>query len=97
MKGLPAAIIAAFVGLFLAGISLQQYNVARAKLNLDLFQERYALFSLLWSFLSCRVGDLDKVQAASTDLQNALPKFYFLWRIQPVNATVWLNISAGVW
>ena len=19
------------------------------------------------------------------------------WRIQPVNATVWLNISAGVW
>jgi hypothetical protein len=78
-KGIPAAVITAVVGLFVAGITLRQYNVARAKLNLDLFNERYALFELLWGFLSARVGDIDKAGAITTKLQNSVPKFYFLF------------------
>src|SRR5664279_478268 len=78
-KGLPAAVIASAVGLVLAGIALRQFNVARAKMNLDLFNERYKLFELLWSFISKQDSDIASDGPNDSALHDALPKFYFLY------------------
>ena len=43
-KGLPAAFVALVIGVIAAWIALQQWRVARAKLNLDLFERRLHVY-----------------------------------------------------
>ncbi len=43
-KGLPAAFVALVIGVIAAWIALQQWRIARAKLNLDLFERRLRVY-----------------------------------------------------
>lgn len=79
LKGLPAALVALVIGTIAAWVAWQQLKVGRAKLNLDLFEQRYALFELLWAFVSARTQGTRDVEASANALHNALPKFYFLF------------------
>jgi hypothetical protein len=51
-KALPTALVALAVGVLAAYIAWQQHRTARAKLKLDLFEKRYAIFESTWAFLS---------------------------------------------
>jgi hypothetical protein len=52
MKGIPAAIVATFAAGIAGIIAWRQYKVAKAKLNLDLFERRYKIFHNTWEELS---------------------------------------------
>ncbi|MBB3637143.1 hypothetical protein [Variovorax atrisoli] len=54
IKGLPAAFVALVIGGVAGLIAWRQYRVARAKLNLDLFEQRYQLFELIWTYVSAK-------------------------------------------
>ncbi len=43
-RGVPAAFVALVIGVIAAWIAFQQWRVARAKLNLDLFERRLRLY-----------------------------------------------------
>ncbi|SCK49209.1 hypothetical protein VAR608DRAFT_4896 [Variovorax sp. HW608] len=73
------AIVALLVGLVAALLAAEQWKVARAKLRLDLFEKRYALYEILWAHLSARVGDHADIKEKSRALQNSIPQFYFLF------------------
>jgi len=73
------AITALCVGLLAAMIAGEQWKVARAKLRLDLFEKRYELFEILWSYLSAHVQDHGQIPEKSATLQNHIPQFYFLY------------------
>ena len=51
-KGAPAAFVALTIGWIAAGIAYRQYQVAHAKLKLDLFDKRYAIYQETWRILS---------------------------------------------
>jgi len=51
IKGVPTAIVALLVGSIAAFIAYRQYKVAEAKLNLDLFERRYAIFETTYETL----------------------------------------------
>jgi hypothetical protein len=51
-KGLPAAFVALVIGGVAAYIAWRQYKAAHAKIKLDLFDKRYAIFEAAWAFLS---------------------------------------------
>ncbi|WP_186057788.1 hypothetical protein [Burkholderia gladioli] len=81
MKGAPAAVVAVFGSALAAMIAYRQYRVAKAKLNLDLFEKRYELFEQVWALASAVmhgkvVGMFDPVRLNVT---NALPKIEFLF------------------
>jgi hypothetical protein len=76
LSGVPAAFVALTIGSIAAYIAYQQWKVARARLDLDLFEQRYALFELLWAFVS---ADADAAEDAVRALKRAVPKFYFLF------------------
>lgn len=79
MKGLPTAYVALTAALLAAMIAYQQFRVARAKLNLDLFDSRYAMFELVWGFLSDLTRSHDnRREELGVDLTNSLPKIEFL-------------------
>jgi len=46
---------------------------------------------------SVEPSQLSDCCAAVAEVQKRQPNFRYRRRIQPVDATVWLNISAGVW
>ena len=52
VKGLPTALVALVIGCFATYIAYHQYRVAKAKLNLDLFDRRNKIFQVTWEFLS---------------------------------------------
>jgi hypothetical protein len=83
LLGAIATIVTAYLVWTIAkaqkNIAHEQKEIARAKLRLDLFTERYALYETLWSFLSARVGNLDHVAEVTARLQNSAPKFYFFF------------------
>ncbi|WP_164977696.1 hypothetical protein [Burkholderia pseudomallei] len=82
VKGVPAAaVVALLVGVVGAFIAWRQYHVARAKLNLDLFEKRYELFSMVWAFASFVVQDgPPSLQAPERiELKNLNPKIEFLF------------------
>lgn len=79
LSGVPAAFVALTIGSIAAYIAYQQWKVARAKLDLDLFEQRYALFELLWAFVSVHTDDPEDVEQAARALKHAVPKFYFLF------------------
>ncbi|AJY67697.1 hypothetical protein [Burkholderia glumae] len=80
-KGLPAAVVALLAAFIAATIAFRQYRVAKAKLNLDLFERRYELFDLVWDYASHvshnGVGWLHGEQRI--DLANTQPKIQFLF------------------
>ena len=79
LSGVPAAFVALTIGSIAAYIAYQQWKVARAKLDLDLFEQRYALFELLWAFVSADTDDAEDAEQAARALRRAVPKFYFLF------------------
>lgn len=73
------AIATVGIGLIGGFIAWRQWVVARDKFRLDMFEHRYALFELLWSYLSQQVQDGSHIRDKHVELQNSLPKFYFLF------------------
>jgi hypothetical protein len=96
IKGVPTALVALIVGLVAAGIALRQYRVARAKLNLDLFEDRYAIFDVITNFLR----DHREVANHEFDVafRESISKAYFLFgpEIGEFMRTAWLNSTALV-
>ncbi|MCM2540385.1 hypothetical protein [Burkholderia glumae] len=79
MKGVPSAIVAVVVAIASWIIASEQIRVAKGKLNLDLFQERYALFNLMWSHLSDMTrGPTNRRHEVQVDFRNSVPKLEFL-------------------
>ncbi|KVE72060.1 hypothetical protein WI98_22600 [Burkholderia vietnamiensis] len=81
VKGLPAAVVALLVGIIGGLIAWRQYRVARAKLNLDLFEKRYELFMVVWAFASTVVqGGCDQLHVPERrEMTNLIPKIEFLF------------------
>lgn len=52
IKGVPTVTAAVIVGIIASYIAYRQWRTAHAKLKLDLFEKRYALFLDVWNFLS---------------------------------------------
>ena len=61
IKGVPAAFVTLIVGSIAGAITFRQYQVAKAKLKLDLFDKRYAIFTKAWSAIS----DAASIRASS--------------------------------
>lgn len=80
-KGMPAAIVAAIFAGIAAYIAYRQYRVARAKLNLDLFERRYRVFELVWGFTSGVVQGNTPAwgEEKSIALTNSFPEVAFLF------------------
>jgi hypothetical protein len=80
MKGAPAAVVALVIGLIAAWIAYHQYRVARAKLRLDLFDKRYAIFLDTWKILSEIVSNgVQRTGGLSTPFNNHIPQAAFLF------------------
>jgi hypothetical protein len=81
LKGMPATFVALIVGLIAAGIAYRQYHVARAKLKLDLFDKRYALFLETWTILSevAMKGTREKNYGLGNPFSNFKPQAAFLF------------------
>src|ERR1700722_14950247 len=81
VKGLPAAFVTLIIGASAAGIAYRQYEVARAKLKLDLFEKRYAIFQQTWEILSgvVRNGTRAENYGLATPFNNFLPQAAFLF------------------
>ncbi|WP_155648460.1 hypothetical protein [Burkholderia cepacia] len=81
VKGVPAAIVALVVGIVGGLIAWRQYRVARAKLNLDLFEKRYDLFMVVWTFVSGVVQGSEQRFNSQERIAmiNLLPKMEFLF------------------
>jgi hypothetical protein len=81
VKGLPAVIVTLIIGAIAAGIAFRQYKVAKAKLKLDLFEKRYAIFHQTWEILSevARNGTREKKHGLATPFNNFLPEAAFLF------------------
>jgi len=52
MKGVPAAFVTLIIGSIAGAITFRQYQVAKAKLKLDLFDKRYTIFNKAWLAMS---------------------------------------------
>jgi hypothetical protein len=52
IRGFPAVIVTLIIGVIAARITYNQFKVAEAKLKLDLFERRYAIFSKTHALLS---------------------------------------------
>jgi hypothetical protein len=81
MKGVPAGVVTLIIGLIAAGITLRQYYVAKAKLKLDLFEKRYAIFHKTWVAVSAVIqGGTRQVNLGlATPFNNFRPEAAFLF------------------
>lgn len=81
MKGVPPASVAVVVALVGGFVTWQQYRVAKAKLNLDLFERRYEIFETVWGHLSKAVqtGPSAPLSGDAGELTNVIPKTEFLF------------------
>jgi hypothetical protein len=95
VKGLPVAFVALVIGLIAAGIAYRQYTVSRAKLNLDLFERRYAIFEKTWEYLSSAVQGGPPVSGFSSPFDNLVPQASFLFgkRIEDYMRTASRNMT----
>jgi hypothetical protein len=84
VRGLPTALTALVIGLIAAGIAYRQYQVAQAKLNLELFEHRYALYEVIWDCLAAALDD----RTPSTSIAIIIPKARFLFGSE---IAVWLE------
>jgi hypothetical protein len=69
------------IGGIAAYIAWRQYEVAQAKLKLDLFDKRYAIFQQTWEILSetAKHGTREKNYGLGTPFNNFLPAAEFLF------------------
>lgn len=72
IKTIPVIII----GLIAAGIALRQYQTAKAKLNLDLFEKRYEIFELTRKEL---IDSFTDKKTFNPEFLNSVPKSLFLF------------------
>lgn len=80
IKGIPAAFVALVIGVIAAGVAWRQYKVARGKLNLDLFEQRYAIYEIVWKYISdCTDRPADQRTDSYQAFSNSIPKAYFLF------------------
>jgi len=96
MKGLPAAFVALIIGCIAGGIAYRQYQVAEAKLKLDLFQQRYKIFLITWRILSSVISDGTRKRhyGLGTPFNNFIPKAKFLFG---ADVESYLNDLATKW
>ena len=94
-KGAPAAFVALTIGWIAAGIAYRQYQVAHAKLKLDLFDKRYAIYQETWRILSeaATTVPLPK-HGMYTPFNNLIPQAAFLFG-KPVEN--YLNEAVRQW
>ncbi|MGS1003080.1 hypothetical protein [Burkholderia glumae] len=88
-----AAVVAFFAAVIAAIIAWRQYRVAKAKLNLDLFERRYELFLIVWKFLSSVVqGGMRALNSEQRiKMTNSIPKMEFLFGRDVANYVVDVN------
>ena len=79
LKDFSPALITLVIGGIAAYIACHQYHVARAKLKLDLFEKRYAIFEETWKFLSGVVQGENIRQPAIHPIMNLAPQASFLF------------------
>src|SRR5262245_31515290 len=77
LKCAPTALVSLAIGAVAGLIAREQWLVARAKLNLDLFEQRYALYELLCNCLQMIISKPNT--EALGDLFKSTDKFYFLF------------------
>jgi hypothetical protein len=56
-----------------------QRIVSEAKLNLDLFEHRYAIFEKVWAFLSKPVVNSDELEIWPREFNRVIPRAHFLF------------------
>jgi hypothetical protein len=83
VKGIPTALAALVIGGVGALIAYRQYRVAHARLKLDLFDKRYAIFQEIWEVCSgvpvSGTADFKKKNGLFTPFNNLRPKVRFLF------------------
>jgi len=81
MKGVPAAFVTLIIGGIAAGITWRQYQVAQAKLQLDLFERRFGIFHKTWVAVSAVVqkGTREANLGFATPFNNYRPEASFLF------------------
>lgn len=96
VKGVPAAVVALLVGVVGGAIAWRQYRVARGKLNLDLFEKRYELFTIVWRFASLVVqhGPPSLQDPERIEMKNMNPKIEFLFGHDVANYVREINSRA---
>ncbi len=77
-KSAPTTLVALVIGCLAGYIAYNQWRVAKAKLNLDLFERRYAVFEATWTELSQAI-QAHEVRMTNPDFTNLLPKAQFLF------------------
>ena len=77
-KGMPTAFVALIIGLVAAYIAWHQYQVAKSKLKLDLFEKRYAIFEHSWRFMSEAV-QIGATTGPLSQFDNLIPQAEFLF------------------
>lgn len=77
VKGLPAAFVALVIGGIGVWIAFNQYKVARAKLNLDLFDKRHHIFQKTWECLS--QGSNPNMETMRLNFTNLIPEASFIF------------------
>jgi len=83
IKGVPTALAALVIGGIAARIAYHQYRVAHAKLKLDLFDKRYAIFQEIWEICSgVTIGGTQEFKNKNglfSPFNNLRPKVRFLF------------------
>jgi hypothetical protein len=74
-QGIPAGLVALAIGIVGAVIAWRQYQTARAKLKLDLFDRRYEIFMATWSHLSSVVQNGPELKNETSQAFEILKKF----------------------
>ena len=77
-KAAPTIFFTVVLGVVAAYVAVHQWRVAKAKLNLDLFDRRYAIFEATWTELSQSI-QTQNVRITNPAFTNLLPKAQFLF------------------
>ncbi len=96
IRGIPAALVALVIGAIAALIAYRQYQVAQAKLKLDLFERRFKIFSRTWEILSetATQGTRVKNYGLGNPFSNFLPEAAFLFG---TDVQEYLSLAVNQW
>ena len=72
-KSAPTTFAALVIGCIAGYIAFHQWRVAKAKLNLDLFEKRYVIFEATWTELS-QAMQTPEVRITNPNFTNLFPK-----------------------
>jgi hypothetical protein len=78
-KAWPGWVIPAIFSFLAWRVTVGQHVTARAKLNLDLFERRYAAYQLLSEFMHCHLFDVERRRELYDKLQDATAEYRFLF------------------